>query len=101
MIWSAYVLVWTTMLVVPTPNTGDWTVEDLGIDLKFLIGKSTLPRIEIRHDPARLRPSDVPILRGSREKIETEVGWRGTIPLEQTLTDLLEYWRQRIAARPR
>ena len=76
----------------------DWSIERV---LKFLIGKSTLPRIEIRHDPARLRPSDVPILRGSREKIETEVGWHGTIPLEQTLTDLLEYWRQRIAARPR
>jgi GDP-4-dehydro-6-deoxy-D-mannose reductase len=76
----------------------DWSIERV---LNFLIGKSTLPRIEIRQDPARLRPSDVPILRGSREKIETQLGWHGTIPLEQTLTDLLEYWRQRIAARPR
>ena len=76
----------------------DWSIERV---LAFLIGKSTLPHIEIRQDAARLRPSDVPILRGSREKIETNLGWRGTIPLEQTLTDLLEYWRQRIAARPR
>src|SRR6266581_8762430 len=42
----------------------DWSIERV---LNFLVGKSTAPRIEIRQDPARLRPSDVPILRGSRE----------------------------------
>jgi GDP-4-dehydro-6-deoxy-D-mannose reductase len=41
----------------------------------------------------------VPVLRGSAEKIEKAVGWRPTIPLEKTLTDLLEYWRQRIRSR--
>jgi GDP-4-dehydro-6-deoxy-D-mannose reductase len=76
----------------------DWSIERV---LNFLIGKSTLPHIEIRHDPARLRPSDVPILRGSRQKIESALGWRTTIPLEQTLTDLLEYWRWRLGSRPR
>src|SRR5881296_3109857 len=74
----------------------DWSIERV---LAFLIGKSTLPHIEIRQDAARLRPSDVPILRGSRAKIESALGWRGTIPLEQTLTDLLEYWRQRLRSR--
>jgi len=76
----------------------DWSIERV---LSFLIGRSTLSHIEIRQDPARLRPSDVPVLRGSRAKIESALGWRGTIPLEQTLTDLLEYWRQQLAARPR
>src|SRR2546425_1702078 len=50
----------------------DWSIERV---LNFLVGKSTAPRIEIRQDPARLRPSDVPILRGSREKVETTLGW--------------------------
>jgi len=76
----------------------EWSIERV---LNFLIGRSTLPRVEIRQDPARLRPSDVPVLRGSREKVERALGWRGVIPLEQTLTDLLEYWRRRIASRPR
>jgi GDP-4-dehydro-6-deoxy-D-mannose reductase len=76
----------------------DWSIERM---LSFFIAKSTVPRIEIRQDPARLRPSDVPILRGSREKIETTLGWRPAIPLETTLTDLLEYWRRRIQSRPR
>jgi GDP-4-dehydro-6-deoxy-D-mannose reductase len=76
----------------------DWSIERV---LNFLIGQSTLPHIEIRQDPARLRPSDVQVLRGSRQKIESALGWRTTIPLEQTLTDLLEYWRRRIGSRPR
>src|ERR687888_172836 len=74
----------------------DWSIERV---LNFFIGKSTAPRIEVRQDPSRLRPSDVPVLRGSREKIETALGWRPTIPLETTLTDLLEYWRRRIRTR--
>src|SRR6058998_2931090 len=74
----------------------DWSIERV---LNFYVGKSTAPRIEIRQDPTRLRPSDVPILRGSREKIETTLGWRPAIPLETTLTDLLEYWRRRIRSR--
>jgi GDP-4-dehydro-6-deoxy-D-mannose reductase len=76
----------------------EWSIERV---LNFLIEKSTLTNIEIRQDPARLRPSDVPILRGSRQKVENALGWGTTIPLEQTLTDLLEYWRRRIGSRPR
>jgi GDP-4-dehydro-6-deoxy-D-mannose reductase len=76
----------------------EWSIERV---LHFLIARSTLPHIEIRQDPARLRPSDVPVLRGSREKVERALGWRGAIPLEQTLSDLLEYWRQRIGSRSR
>lgn len=76
----------------------EWSIERV---LNFLIEKSTLPHIEIHQDPARLRPSDVPVLRGSRQKVESALGWRTTIPLEQTLTDLLEYWRHRIGSRPR
>jgi GDP-4-dehydro-6-deoxy-D-mannose reductase len=71
----------------------DWSIERM---LNFLLGQSRGPRIEIRQDPSRLRPSDVPILRGSAAKAAKAIGWRPTIPLETTLTDLLEYWRQRV-----
>src|SRR5947208_3219101 len=64
--------------------------------LSFLLSQSTARGIEIRPDPERFRPSDVPVLRGSFEKIERAVGWRPRIPLEQTLGDLLEYWRRRL-----
>jgi GDP-4-dehydro-6-deoxy-D-mannose reductase len=71
----------------------DWSIERM---LNFLLSRSTVRGIDVRTDPARLRPSDVPVLRGSYEKIERAVGWRPRIPLEQTLGDLLEYWRRRL-----
>ncbi len=67
--------------------------------LNFYLAQSKVSRIEVRQDPARLRPSDVPVLRGDCSKIERATGWRRRIPLEQTLTDLLEYWRQRTRQR--
>jgi VanZ family protein len=39
-VWGIYVILWTTMLIMPTPDTGNWTIEDLGLDLKYVIGKS-------------------------------------------------------------
>ncbi len=74
----------------------DWSIERM---LAFLIGLSTVRPIEIRTDPARMRPSDVPVLRGSAEKVERALGWRREIPLERTLTDLLDYWRRRLRSR--
>lgn len=49
-------------------------------------------------DPARFRLSDVPVLGGSPEKIERVAGWRSQVPPEQTLTDLLDDWRRRLAS---
>ncbi len=61
------------------------------LDLLLSLSRS---RIEVRVDPGRLRPVDAPCLRGSNKKIGKEVGWRPEIPLRQTLTDLLDYWRR-------
>jgi GDP-4-dehydro-6-deoxy-D-mannose reductase len=71
----------------------EWSIERV---LGHLMSRSSVSPIAIQVDPARLRPSDVPALRGSADKIERALGWRRTIPLEQTLDDLLDYWRQRI-----
>lgn len=40
LIWLAYTVAWTTALVVPVPDTPSWTVEELNIDLKFLVAKA-------------------------------------------------------------
>jgi len=57
-------------------------------------------RVEIRHevDPARLRPHDAPDLRGSNERLTAATGWRPEIPLDQTVRDTLDWWRERVAA---
>ncbi len=53
-------------------------------------------KIEIKQDPARLRPSDVPILLGDCSKFKRQTGWQPAISFEQTLKDLLDYWRGRM-----
>jgi GDP-4-dehydro-6-deoxy-D-mannose reductase len=50
--------------------------------------------VRIRVDPRRYRPNDVPLLVGDPARIEAELGWRPEIPIEQTVTDLLDYWRR-------
>lgn len=54
-------------------------------------------RLQVVVDPERLRPSDVPLLVGDPSRIREELGWRPEIPIEQTLADLLEHWRGRVA----
>lgn len=53
-------------------------------------------RLEMRPDPGRMRPSDVPLLVGSFEKFNRATGWKPSIPFSQTLRDLLEYWRSKV-----
>jgi GDP-4-dehydro-6-deoxy-D-mannose reductase len=47
-------------------------------------------------DPARMRPSDVPVLLGDNAKFHAVTGWTPKIEMGQTLADLLDYWRERI-----
>ena len=49
-------------------------------------------KITVQVDKALLRPGDVPEIVSDNKKIET-LGWKPTIPLEQSLRDTLEYWR--------
>jgi GDP-4-dehydro-6-deoxy-D-mannose reductase len=51
--------------------------------------------VELQPDPSRHRPKDLPVILGDPARIRAELGWRPSIPLEQTLDDLLEYWRAR------
>jgi GDP-4-dehydro-6-deoxy-D-mannose reductase len=54
-----------------------------------------LARVPLRHelDPARVRPHEVPEVRGSAELLRSAGGWAPEIPLERTLADALDYWR--------
>ena len=68
-----------------------WAIQEI---LDFLLGESINTSIAVREDPARLRPSDVPVLIGDCSRL-TALGWKPRIPFEQTLRDLLGYWRER------
>jgi GDP-4-dehydro-6-deoxy-D-mannose reductase len=51
-------------------------------------------RVRVEVDPARLRPSDNPLILGSHARLTADTGWTPVIPIEQTLADLLDYWRR-------
>ena len=52
--------------------------------------------VKIEEDPARLRPSDVPVLLGDYSKFHEATGWTPDIPYDKTLADMLDYWREKI-----
>jgi GDP-4-dehydro-6-deoxy-D-mannose reductase len=61
--------------------------------LQILLELSTQPDIAVQVDPSRLQPADVPIQIGDAGKLQALTGWTPTIPLRQTLEDVLNYWR--------
>ncbi len=60
------------------------------LDILLSLGRA---RVRVEVDPARLRPVDNPIILGSHARLTADTGWTPVIPIEQTLADLLEYWR--------
>jgi len=68
-----------------------WTIREM-LDLLLSLSKS---KIKVEEDPARMRPSDVPVLLGDSSKFRDRTGWSPSIPFEKTIADLLAYWRER------
>jgi GDP-4-dehydro-6-deoxy-D-mannose reductase len=63
--------------------------------LDRLIGLSKVS-IEIRVDSERFRPAKLPVLVGDYSRLHAQTGWKPEIPIEQSLRDVLDDWRQRI-----
>jgi GDP-4-dehydro-6-deoxy-D-mannose reductase len=57
--------------------------------LRELILAAHVP-VEVREDPARMRPVDTPVFVGSNEKLRARTGWEPVIPLERSLRDIYE-----------
>jgi len=91
------------MLVTVKPTPGAYyniggtytcTIEDM---LNHLISLSTMKdKIRVETDPDRLRPIDADLQVPNTAKFEAHTGWKPQITFEQTMQDLLDYWRIRI-----
>ncbi len=90
------------MLVTVNPIAGQYyniggdfscTIEEM---LKTLISYSTVKGIDIQLDPERLRPIDADLQVPDTTKFRTHTGWAPEISYEQTMRDLLDYWRGRV-----
>jgi GDP-4-dehydro-6-deoxy-D-mannose reductase len=63
------------------------------LDLLVSLGRVA---VRVEQDLARMRPSDTPEIRCDASKLQAVTGWEPTIPLEQSLRDVLDDWRARI-----
>jgi len=75
-------------------NIGGTTVITVGAFLELLISLAT-SAIPTRCDPALLRPADVTLQIPSVEKFKAATGWQPRYSFEDSVADLLGYWRQR------
>lgn len=70
----------------------------VGEMLDFLLSLSTCKNIKIEQEASRLRPLDADLQVPDTSKFRTHTGWRPEISFEKTMSDLLDYWRNRVAA---
>jgi GDP-4-dehydro-6-deoxy-D-mannose reductase len=59
----------------------------------LLVGMARAP-VAVEQDPERLRPVDLPVQCGDASRLREATGWQPEIPLERTLSDMLEAARQ-------
>jgi GDP-4-dehydro-6-deoxy-D-mannose reductase len=52
--------------------------------------------IQVFEDPAKMRPSDAPLIYGDCAKIREDVGYEPKRQIEDTLQEILEDWRRRV-----
>ena len=68
-----------------------WKMKDILNLLIRLSGRE----IKYKVSPERLRPFDDPIYIGDNSKIRS-LGWEPQIPMEKTLSDMLDWWRENL-----
>lgn len=92
------------MLVTMNPIPGEYY--NIGGTYTCLVGdtlntllsfSSVKEHVRIEVDPERLRPIDADLQIPDCRKFKTHTGWEPVIPYEQTMRDLLDYWRNRIS----
>jgi GDP-mannose 4,6-dehydratase len=65
--------------------------------LDKLISLSSRTDIEVLIDPERLRPIDADLQVPNTTKFQNHTGWKPKYSFDQTMLDLLTYWRNRVA----
>ena len=73
-------------------NIGSGNVIKVKDILKKLISLS-YKEIKVEIDKEKFRPVDVPIVQCDNSKIKEDTGWKPEISIDETLKDVLEYWR--------
>jgi GDP-4-dehydro-6-deoxy-D-mannose reductase len=80
-------------------NIGRGTAVTIG-DLLDLLRRLAHRPIAIERDPARLRPSDVPVMIADTTRLRQATGWQPEIPLVQSLDAIVAWWRVALTPGP-
>ncbi len=92
-----YMLVTVNPIAGAYYNIGGTTTRTIGEILDSLVALSPKAKdIRMEVDPERLRPIDADLQVPDTSKFTAHTGWRPEISYEQTMSDLLEYWRARV-----
>jgi GDP-4-dehydro-6-deoxy-D-mannose reductase len=73
-------------------NVASGTVRAMRSVLDALVARARV-KLRIETDAALMRPIDKPMVLGDATRLREATGWRPEVPFEQTLDDLLNYWR--------
>lgn len=93
-----YMLVTVNPIAGEYYNIGGAYTCKVGEMLQFLLSLSPMKdQIKVEVDPERLRPIDADLQIPDTTKFFKHTGWKPEIPFEKTMTDLLNYWRERIS----
>jgi GDP-4-dehydro-6-deoxy-D-mannose reductase len=65
-------------------------------ELIAMIEKIMTRKFKVEVDQTLLRPTDEPIIYGDSTRLAKDTGWSQQFTLEQTLTDMIAYWRERL-----
>ena len=91
-----YMLVTINPIAGEYYNIGGTYSCTIGEMLDHLLGLSTRKDIRVETEAARLRPIDADLQVPDTTKFEQHTGWKPEISFDQTMQDLIDYWRQRI-----
>ncbi|PIS20637.1 hypothetical protein COT52_02720 [candidate division WWE3 bacterium CG08_land_8_20_14_0_20_43_13] len=82
-------------------NIGGRTTMTVGEMLNHLLELSPIKgQVTIEVSPGLLRPSDVTLQIPCIDKFVQATGWEPKIPFEQTMKDLLDFWRNELSSQP-
>lgn len=90
----AYILLMEKGIAGETYNVGSGHAVSIEEVLKEILSFVKVT-IEVKMDPNKFRPVDVPIIEADIKKLQEATGWRPEIGLRETLRETLEYWRNK------
>jgi GDP-4-dehydro-6-deoxy-D-mannose reductase len=76
-------------------NLGGPTAYAMREVLSRVLDRASRASIVTQVDPKLLRPTDEPIIWADCTKLKLVTGWEPAIPLDQTIDDMLAYWREK------